>query len=65
MLLSQRIADVAVLQFQTMKEKCSTSITCTPDQKQRFREAADKSGMRFPDFMNRAVEEYIDRHHLE
>ena len=40
------------------------SVTCTPAQKEKFKEAAKKDKRRFTDFICVALEEYIENHNL-
>lgn len=44
--------------------KIQFSISCTKDQKQRYQDAAKADGRKLPDFINHAIQEYIDRHNL-
>lgn len=44
--------------------KVQFSLTCTPAQKQRFIEAAEKDHRKLPDFICIAVEEYIKNNNL-
>lgn len=46
------------------KRKVQFSLTCTPDQKKRFSEAAKKEKRKLPDFICLAVEEYMENHDL-
>jgi hypothetical protein len=41
------------------------SVTCTPAQKEQFKEAAKKDKRRFTDFICLALEEYIENHNLK
>lgn len=40
------------------------SFYCSDIDKQRYLEAAKKDGRKFPDFVNKALEEYIENHNL-
>lgn len=40
------------------------SVSCTAKQKERYKKAAAKEGTRFPDFINNAIQEYIENHDL-
>lgn len=40
------------------------SLTCTPAQKEKFKEAAKKEKRKLPEFICIAVEEYIEKHKL-
>ncbi|RGW47722.1 hypothetical protein DWV67_15340 [Dorea formicigenerans] len=46
------------------KRKIQFSLTCTPAQKKQFVEAAEKEQRTLPNFICRAVEEYIKNHNL-
>lgn len=46
------------------KKKIQVSITCTPAQRDRFKEAARKDHRNFPQFVCLAVEEYMENHNL-
>lgn len=46
------------------ERKVQFSLTCTPAQKERFKEAAQKDHRKLPDFICLAVEEYIKNHNL-
>lgn len=46
------------------ERKVQFSLTCTPAQKERFKEAAQKDHRKLPDFICLAVEEYIENHNL-
>lgn len=46
------------------ERKVQFSLTCTPAQKERFTEAAQKDHRKLPDFICLAVEEYIENHNL-
>ena len=46
------------------ERKVQFSLTCTPTQKERFMEAAQKDHRKLPDFICLAVEEYIENHNL-
>ena len=48
----------------TDNPKITVSITCTKEQKALYKEAAEKDHRKFPDFVNLALQEYIDRHNL-
>lgn len=46
------------------ERKVQFSLTCTPAQKERFKEAAQKDHRKLPDFICLAIEEYIENHNL-
>lgn len=46
------------------ERKVQFSMTCTPAQKERFLEAAQKEKRKLPDFICLAVEEYMENHNL-
>ena len=46
------------------KKKVQFSLTCTPEQKRRYMEAAELDRRKLPDFINNAIEEYISNHNL-
>lgn len=56
--LGRPLVDVSI-------RKVQFSITCTPSDKNRFQEAAKKDHRKLPDFVKNALDEYIERHHLE
>lgn len=45
--------------------KISLSLSCTSAQKELYKAAAKKDGRKLPDFINRAIEEYIEKHKLK
>ena len=45
--------------------KIQFSVSCTQSQKEQYQEAAKKDGRKLPDFVNRAIQEYIKNHGLE
>lgn len=45
--------------------KIQFSVSCTQRQKEQYQEAARKDGRKLPDFVNRAIQEYIENHGLE
>ena len=47
------------------ERKIQFSVTCTPAQKEQFKEAAKKDKRRFADFICVALEEYIENHNLK
>lgn len=44
--------------------KVQVNITCTPEEKELYRNAAAKDNRNFPGFVNAALHEYIERHNL-
>lgn len=46
------------------ERKVQFSLSCTPAQKERFMEAAKKDDRSLPNFICKAVEEYIENHNL-
>ena len=46
------------------ERKVQFSVTCTPSQKETYQKAAVADGRKLPDFVNRAIQEYIDNHNL-
>ena len=47
------------------ERKVQFSVTCTPDQKKNFQEAAKKDGRSLPNFVCKAIEEYIYNNNLK
>ena len=45
--------------------KIQFSVSCTQSQKEQYQAAAKKDGRKLPDFVNRALQEYIEKHGLE
>lgn len=46
-------------------KRTQISIGCTEDEKQLYKKAATADGRKLPDFVNRAVQEYIINHGLD
>lgn len=46
------------------ERKVQFSVTCTPDQKATYQKAAAADGRKLPDFVNKAIQEYIENHNL-
>ena len=46
------------------QKKKPVSFYCNEEEKQLYQAAAAKDGRRFPDFVNRAIKEYINNHNL-
>lgn len=47
------------------ERKIQFSVTCTPAQKEAYKEAAKKDRRKLPDFICMAIEEYIENHNLK
>ncbi len=47
------------------ERKIQFSVSCTQSQKEQYQAAAKKDGRKLPDFVNKAVQEYIENHGLE
>ena len=45
--------------------KSQFSVSCTERQKEYYKEAARKDGRKLPDFVNKAIQEYIENHGLD
>lgn len=41
------------------------SVTCTPEEKELYKNAAKKDDRSFPDFIRKALKEYIENHNLK
>lgn len=46
------------------ERKVQFSVTCTPAQKEIYQKAALADGRKLPDFINKAIQEYIENHKL-
>lgn len=46
------------------ERKVQFSVTCTPEQKATYQKAATADGRKLPDFVNKAIQEYIENHNL-
>ena len=50
---------------QASERKIQFSVTCTPDDKERYRKAAQRDHRKLPDLVTTAIDEYIRNHNLE
>lgn len=46
------------------QRKVQFNVTCTPDQKESYKKAAERENVSLPAFINRAIEDYIKRNKL-